>query len=211
MKQPSNHASSLRLTVLIGSLLGLILTSIFFNRRSLKELQGASASIYKDRLIPAALIAKITSRVYRKRLLLESYVLGNTQASARPVGANLDLINRQVDSLLTEFEQTKLTPDEAHQLTLLRQQLVDYNQLEGKLTTNLGELPKAQQVLFVGNGNTAFGQVATILSDLSDLQLTVGQELLKQSTGQTKYIYALTALQIGLVLVAGLCLFWHRL
>jgi hypothetical protein len=210
MQQPAKKRSTLRLTLLIISLLGLILTSIFLSRRSIYQIQEVSSSIYKDRLVPTAMIAKLTSNVYQKRLLLETYVLGKAKLDANQVGASLNRINRQVDSLLTDFDQTKLTLQEAEQLNRLKQRLAVYNKLEEEITTNLTDLPKAQEALFTGSGNTSFSQVGQTLAELSTLQLTVGEELLNQSTGQTTYIYGLTALQIGLVLIVGLCLFWHR-
>lgn len=210
MEKPRNTRSHLRLTLLIVSLLGLSLTSIFLSRRSVHQIQEASASIYKDRLVPTAIIANLTSKIYQKRLLLEPQVLGKAEPGASFMGSTLDRLNRQVDSLLTEFGQTKLTPEEADQLTLLKQRLAVYNQLEGEITTKLVDKPQAQQVLFAGTGHTAFGQVAQTLTDLSTLQLTVGEQLLDQSRGQTIYIYVLTTVQIGLVVIVGLSLFWQR-
>ena len=210
MKQPQNPRSRLRLTLLIVSLLGLSLTSIFLSRRTVHQIQETSASIYQDRLVPTAIIASLTSKIYRKRLLLEPHVLGKTKPDARFLGATLDRLNRQVDSLLTEFAQTKLTTEEAEQLTLLKQQLAVYNRLEGEITAKLIDQPQAQQVLFAGSGHTTFGQVAETLTKLSTVQLTVGEQLLNQSRGQTNYIYVLTTIQIGLVLVVAASLFWHR-
>lgn len=196
--------------LLVIALLGLILTSIFLSRRSIHDIQQASSSIYKDRLVPTGMLVKLTAAVYRKRLLLETYVLTNNRPNKGLISSTLDRFNRRTDSLLTEFDRTKLTEKEADRLRLLRQQLTVYNQLEGELTTNLVDLPAARQALFAGNGSTAFGQVAQTLDELATLQLTVGEELLDESRGQTNYIYVLTALQIGLVLMIGLSLFWQR-
>jgi hypothetical protein len=180
------------------------------SRRSVHQIQQASASIYKDRLVPTAIIANLTSKIYQKRLLLEPHVLGETKPGASSMGSTLDRLNRQVDSLLTEFGETKLTRQEANQLTLLEQRLAIYNQLEGEITRQLVNQPEAQQVLFAGTGHTAFGQVAQTLTELSTLQLMVGEQLVNQSRGQTNYIYVLTTIQIGLVLIVGISLFWHR-
>lgn len=210
MEQTPDTRSRLRLTLLIVSLLGLSLTSIFLSRRTVHQIQQASASIYKDRLVPTAIIASLTSKIYQKRLLLEPHVLGEEKPGANVVGARLERLNRQVDSLLTEFVQTKLTPEEADQLALLQQRLAAYNQLEAEMTTKLVDQPQAQQVLFAGTGHTAFGQVAATLTELSTLQLTVAEQLLNQSRGQTNYIYVLTTIQIGLVLIVALSLFWRR-
>jgi hypothetical protein len=210
MEKPRKSRSRLRLTLLIVSLLGLSLTSIFLSRRSVYQIQQASASIYNDRLVPTAIIASLTSKIYQKRLLLEPHVLGNTKPAASLVGVTLDRLNRRVDSLLTEFGQTKLTRKEAEQLTLLKQRLAVYNQLEEEIMTKLSNQPQAQQILFAGTGHTAFGQVAQTLSELSALQLTVGEQLLNQSRGQTNYIYVLTTIQIGLVVTVAFGLFWNQ-
>jgi hypothetical protein len=197
--------------LLIIGLLGLILTSIFLSRRSLDDIQESSSSIYKDRLVPTGMIVNLTATVYRKRLLLENYLITTPKPDMSLMTSMLNRLNRRTDSLLTEFEQTKLTAKEAGQLQLLKQRLAVYNQLESELTTNLTNPAKIQQVLFTGSGNTVFGQIAQTLDELASLQITVGQELVNESRGQTNYIYVLTALQIGLVLVIGLILFWHRL
>ncbi|MGA0555090.1 MCP four helix bundle domain-containing protein [Larkinella sp. VNQ87] len=210
MKNSQMNQSPLRLTLLVVGLLGLILTSIFLNRRSVQQIQEASASIYQDRLVPTAIIARLTSDVYQKRLLLESYVLGKSDPKPADQAFVFDRFDRQNDSLMTVFGQTKLTPKEADLYNLLKQRLADYRRLEGEIIGNLTDLPKAQQVFFVGDGYRAFSQIAQTLAELSALQLTVGEELLSQSRGQSNYIYVLTALQIGLVLLIALSLFWHR-
>ena len=207
MERPRNKPI-LRNSLLIASLLGLILTSIFLSRRSVHQIQEASASIYQDRLVPTAIIAKLTSQVYSKRLLLESYVLSNTKLQLSQVAFALDRSNRQIDSLITRFDETSLTVQEADQFNVLKQRLETYNKLEGEVMKNSKDLSQAQQVLFAGKGNTAFSQVIQTLTELSALQLTVGQELLNQSNGQSNYIYVLTALQLGLVLLISLVLFW---
>lgn len=210
MQQTPANRSPLRLTLLIVSLLGLILTSIFLSRRSVDQIQETSASIYEDRLVPAALITSLTSKTYQKRLLLESHVLGEAEPDTDRTGPvpALDRLNRQIDSLLVEYDKTILTPREAELLALLKQRLMVYNQLEEEMTTRSG--PPAQQDMFAGASLTTFGQVSQTLTELSTLQLTVGERLLHQSRGQSNYIYVITALQIGLVLVVGFSLFWQR-
>ena len=200
----------LRSLLLIVSLLGLILTSIFLSRRSVHDVQQASASIYKDRLVPTGMLVNLTATVYRKRLLLETYVLATDKPNKERIVSTLDGLNRRVDSLLTEFEQTTLTVREASRLRLLKQQLAVHNKWEAELTTKLLDRPRAKQALFGVSASTTFSQVAQTLDELASLQITVGGELLSESSGQTNYIYVLTALQIGLVLLIGLSLFWCR-
>ncbi|RAJ93060.1 chemoreceptor-like protein with four helix bundle sensory module [Larkinella arboricola] len=208
MKPSAINRSRLRLTLLVVSLLCFILISIFLSRRSVHQLRGASASIYQDRLVPTAMIAQLTAQVYQKRLLLEAY--GREKTKPALLESRLDGINRQADSLLTAFDQTKLTPQETDELKRLRKRLAVYNELEKAFISKLNDRSNAQEILFVGAGATAFNQLAQTLAELSALQLRVGEELLNESSGQTNYLYVLTALQIGLVLVIGVCLFWHR-
>ncbi|MDJ1470135.1 MCP four helix bundle domain-containing protein [Cytophagaceae bacterium DM2B3-1] len=210
MEKSTNNRSTLRLTLLIASLLGLILTSIFLSRRSVNQIQETSASIYKDRLVPTAIIASLNSKVYQKRLLLESHVLGKTDPGGSFMGSTINRLNRQIDSLLVEYDKTKLTSKESNQFTLLKQRLSVYNHLEEEIIAKLVDQPQEQQTLFAGTAYTTFGQVAQTLTELSSLQLTVGERLLNQSRGQANYMYVLTALQIGLVLIIGFSLFWQR-
>lgn len=211
MTTVSNNPSQIRRIVVIISLLMLTLASVFLSRRSVNDIQQASASIYKDRLIPTGLLVNLTATVYQKRLLLETYVLAGTKPNVESTVSSLNRLNRRTDSLLTEFEQTRLTAKEVDGLHLLKQRLAIYNQVEGEFTTNLINWPAAQQKLFAGSGGKAFGQVAQTLDELASLQLTVGEDLVDESSGQSNYIYVLTALQIGLVLLVGLILFWYRL
>lgn len=210
MTPSPDNRSPIRSILLVIGLLSLSLTSIFLSRRSVHDIQQASASIYKDRLVPTGMLVNLTATVYRKRLMLESYVLATQKPDKALMEATLDRLNRRIDSLITEFEHTTLTVKEADRLKLLKQRLAEYNQLESKLTINSVDLPTAQQALFAGSGSTTFGQVAQTLDELVSLQLTVGEELANESRGQTNYIYVLTALQIGLVLMIGLSLFWHH-
>ncbi|CCG98397.1 hypothetical protein FAES_0385 [Fibrella aestuarina BUZ 2] len=210
MTQPADKRSPIQHILLIVSLLGLILTSIFLSRRSVHDVQEASASIYKDRLVPTGMLVNLTSTIYRKRSLLETYVLAVDKPTMNQLVSSLDQLTRRTDSLLVEFSQTRLTANEAAQLDLLKKRLAVYNQLEGELTANPVNSSTAQQTLFTGRSNQAFSQVAQTLDDLASLQLTVGEELLGESRGETNYIYVLTALQIGLVLLIGLSVFWHR-
>lgn len=66
---PDNHFPVRSILLVIGSL-GLILTSIFLSRRSVHDIQQASVSIYKDRLVPTGILVNLTATIYRKRLLL---------------------------------------------------------------------------------------------------------------------------------------------
>jgi len=211
MENPSKKQSRVRSILLIISLLGLILTSVFLSRQRVNDIQATSSSFYKDRLVPSGIIVNLTSAIYRKRLLLETFVLTTKKPDTNRITTALNRLNRRVDSLLTDFGRTKLTVREAERLKVLRQQLALYNQLESDLTANRTDSSKGQQALFAGSGTTAFGQIVQTIDELSALQLSVGEELLGESRGQTNSSYVLTAIQIGLVFMIALCLLWHRM
>ncbi|SOD79561.1 MCP four helix bundle domain-containing protein [Spirosoma fluviale] len=204
------HYNPLRSGLLVISLLGLILTSIFLSRRNTYKIQEDSVSIYKDRLVPTAILVNLMSTVYGKRMLLETQLLTKGKPDVGLGGSNMDQFNRRTDSLLTEFGRTKLTVKEADQLRLFKRQLSVYDRLEVDLATKFTSLSKDQQLQIARRASTAFGQTVQTLNELASLQLTVGEELLEESRGQTNDIYILTALQIGLVLFVGLSLYWHR-
>ncbi|GAB3017098.1 MCP four helix bundle domain-containing protein [Spirosoma pulveris] len=204
------YYNPLRSGLLVISLLGLILTSIFMSRSNTQKIQEESVSIYKDRLVPTAILVNLMSTVYGKRMMLEAQLLAAEKPDVGLVRSNLDQFNRRTDSLLTEFNRTKLTAKEADQLRLFKRQLSIYDRLEVELATQFTSLPKDRQLQITRTASMAFGQTVQTLNELAALQLTVGQELLEESRGKTNDIYILTALQIGLVLFVGLSLFWHR-
>lgn len=210
MEQPAKKTSRLRITLLVIGLLGLVLTSVFLSRRSVHEVQKVSASIYRDRLIPSLILVNLTSVIYRKRLVLDTYILKKDKSNDRLISSGLDKLNRRIDSLLTEFEHTKLTVREAERLQLLKERLSSYNSLEAQLTANQSDSPGTLRTGLINARGASFGQVTQLLDELAALQLTVGNELLSESRGQANYIYVLTALQIGLIMVIGVSLFWHR-
>ena len=210
MEQSAKKYSRLQSTLLVIGLLGLVLTSIFLSRRSVHEVQQASVAIYQDRLVPSGILVNLTSAIYQKRLVLDTYVLTRGKSDTRMISSELERLNRRIDSLLTDFERTKLTVREGDRLQLLRERLSIYNSLETQLTTNQPNQPGTQRTRLIGTSSASFGQVTQMLDELSALQLTVGKELLSESRGQANYIYVLTALQIGLVLLIGVSLFWHR-
>lgn len=214
MESTPKKQSRTRTLLLVIGLLGLVLTSIFLSRRSVHAVQQASVAIYQDRLVPTGILVNLTSAVYRKRLLLETFVFTAGPADNpdhQSVSATLERLNRRIDSLLTEFRQTKLTPREANRLQLFTDRLLIYNDLETNLMTGQVDSPGSQRTLFAGTGRASFGQVVQTLDELSALQLTVGESLLSESRGLTNGIFVLTALQIGLVLFIGLSLFWYRI
>lgn len=207
---PSKNQVNCKSIVLVISLLVLTLVSIFLSRRSLHELQQASTSVYMDRLVPSVILVNLTSTIYQKRLVLETSKLTVNRPEAHPVGSTMDQLDRRVDSLLTEFGRTRLTTQEAHQFHLLKQRLLFYNGLASQLNIDRQEVMGSTGTLFAGSSNAAFRQVVQTLEALSTLQLSVGEDLLIGSREQTLYSYVLTALQIGLLLLIGLSLFWYR-
>lgn len=213
MEPTLKKQSRTRSVLLIIGLLGLVLTSIFLSRRSAHAVQQMSVAIYQDRLVPTGILVNLTSAVYRKRLLLETLVLTTDPTDSQNhqlVSATLGRLNRRIDSLLTEFRQTKLTPREADRLQLLTNRLSIYNGLETNLTSRQASSSGSRRVLFADTGRASFSQVVQTLDELSALQLTVGESLLSESRGQTNGIFVLTAVQIGLVLFIGLSLFWYQ-
>ncbi len=212
MNQPTPSRSRLRATLLLIGILGLILTSIFLSRSSIGQIEKSVASIYKDRLAPTAIIVHLTSNLYGKRLLLENYLLAAESPDPALLQYKMDRSDRHTDSLLTEFEKTKLTVREAEEIKEFRQYITQYNQLEKQVLQQANtNRPQAQQMLFTGSGNAAFGQAATKLDELSALQLSVGEELLSESRSNVDHIYVFTALQIGLTLLIGIIVFRRRI
>lgn len=209
---PRNRSNSrLRTIIVFIALFGLILASIFFSRRSAQQIRQSTTSIYNDRLIPTALLVELTETLYGKRLAVENYLLTAGKPDADSPASQLRTADGRIDSLMREFEQTKLTPEESQYLRAFQQSHQSYGQLE-KRAVELAktDLKKAQGLLFADTGPAVFAQATTQLHALTKLQVSVGDELLTESKEEISHVYVLTALQIGLLVLIAFAVFWRN-
>lgn len=175
-----------KIAVLLAVILVVVLAKNIWEKQSIENINQSFSSIYNDRLLPATYIFKITKHLYQKHLLLKEDNL-----------VGLDFHSKQIDSLLTDFENTNLVAQEKIILSKLKKNLELYNKLELKAisykeNTNQTELIKR------------FNLVLNELEALSKIQTTVGNDLRNETNQRVANSSVLSELEIAILVVLGL-------
>ncbi|MBC6605792.1 MCP four helix bundle domain-containing protein [Hymenobacter sp. BT188] len=185
--------------------LGILLTMVgssLWETRQLHDMNTAVASLYQDRLQPAAGLFALNDRMYAKRQLLESYLAAPTQAHFHDTQVQLAAQNKAIDSLLKSYQATYMVAEEDRVFQSVMTHLTRYNYLEDEL-------------LYVGepaSGITArelaqqFNRIHADVSHLTQIQLQVGQQLSRGSAVADGQATLLSQVKIALLVVLTLAI-----
>ncbi len=193
-------------------LFGIMVCTIlirFLEDKIVKDMNAAFISMYNDRLIPATDLFYLAENLYAKRYILESIIEDGPEA-----GRHKALLQRlrhhedNINSLLLKYEKTFLTPLEKKHFEELKVQLKANHFLEEQFIKNQSTLTsKELKTQFETIGNASFDEIAKTLTNLTNIQTSVGEELIKDSnylvSGSNLYsnIQIFLAVLIGVLIV----------
>ncbi|MHA7130327.1 MCP four helix bundle domain-containing protein [Algoriphagus namhaensis] len=109
MRDPRITRKKIKAFVVIALLLGLIYAKNLIERQSFKEMGRAFTEVYEDRLVVNAYIFTISESLFKIQELVDHCDIDNDYSQA------IQQIKNEEDKILSiimEFEQTKLTPEE---------------------------------------------------------------------------------------------------
>jgi hypothetical protein len=175
--------------------------------RSIKEMNNAFVSMYNDRLIPATDLFHISQSVYAKRYLLEEALYNNDSVLVDHSYLKKQLLahNHNIDSLVAKYEQTFLIKLERTQLDELKAQLRETKEIESKVLLNSDRHSiDAGRALFESQGKMSFTASILKLTELTNIQTVVGQELIKNSEFAVSGSKLYSSLQIALAIIIGI-------
>jgi hypothetical protein len=197
----------LKAALLLGSIMGMIILATLLSRRNMEGIDKSFSSIYQDRLIPATTIIYLTENLYGKRLSLEEYLLANEVGNKSEIKVQLSAHNKNIDSLIKAFEKTYLVDEEAKSLTAFKNEVIKYTALERSVLNlcNAGEQEQGKKLFAVAGANT-FKNTITNLNELTNIQSSIGKDLMKASKSDIASVGIISFLQIGLAVVIGLML-----
>ncbi len=190
-----------------GLALTLLLTVMFVAATSLWErsyisaMKASSASIFKDRLMPATILFRLSDRVYEKRLVVEEHVLSDKPLDKADVYYRLGQIDASIFELLARIDETYLVADESKGLSSFRAELTRYNRLEKQL---LEAAAAGGKVGYDAELRKAFGNLRAELTSLTEIQEDVGKQLSEESVEAAASANSLTHLQVGVAFVLAL-------
>lgn len=194
----------MKAALLLSGLMVFILASSLLSSYTMGRVDQSFSSMYADRLIPAIDMIYLTENLYRKRLLVEGYLLRDRQASFGAVAAELAGHNQKIDSLIDAFGKTYLVQAELKSLNQFQHRINEYAGLEKTILT-LHEAGRRQEAiqLFERQGSTLFQQTIIRLNELTQIQSTVGEELFRNSHSSVLQSEFFSRLQLLTVLIIG--------
>lgn len=197
----------LKAALLLGGIMVLIILATLLSRRNMEGIGKSFSSIYQDRLIPATTIIYLTENLYGKRLSLEEYLLTNGTGNKSEIKSQLNAHNQNIDSLIKAFEKTYLVDEEAKSLTAFKSEVLKYTALEKSVLSlcSAGAHEEGKK-LFAGAGANTFKNTITNLNELTNIQSSIGKDLMKESKSDIASFGIISFLQIGLAVVIGLML-----
>ncbi|WP_421826876.1 MCP four helix bundle domain-containing protein [Larkinella sp.] len=195
----------MKAALLLSGIMVLIVLSTFLSRSNINDIDKSFSSIYKDRLIPAVDMVHLIENLYIKRLVVEKHLMASTPSTPAEIKAQLKTQNQSIDSLIRNFEKTFLITEEAKSLHDFKNRVSDYAILENRIL-HLSESgnKEAGRKLFNGKGSQTFQRAIACLNELTQIQYTEGQSLVKESKTESSQFNLISSLQIAVAIVIGL-------
>ncbi|WP_199117873.1 MCP four helix bundle domain-containing protein [Pedobacter sp. ASV28] len=174
--------------------------------RSIKNMEKAFSSLYNDRLVPATDIFYISEKLYTKRLLLETFIYSdNNKLTTNQLNEKLRACDREIDTLLTKYEKTFLVKNEKNRLTELKVKLLENKVLEKNILINANSFSKTTlRKMYENTFDQSFLGISTLLSQLTKIQTTVGEELKNESQKIVSGTNLYSNMQLVLAIIIGI-------
>lgn len=178
--------------LLIVLLLGLI--NNYFSRRYYSNIDKNMSSIYKDRLMPASYLFKISDHLYQKKLLLEEEGISRTI-----LATELKQHNTRIDSIIADYHKTYLTAAEENQWNAFLEHLNHYNTAEASLIAIPNSDPQKEKGI-----QASFKSALTSLNQLNDIQTSEGARLQIDSHNLISSTLLQAYLEVSLLFIMGI-------
>lgn len=159
----------------------LIIATNLIDSYNFIRVRDAVVTIYEDRLIVNDILFEMQTAVHQKEVALimrdsTFFKKGNTK------------INSQLQSLLTKYEQTKLTEEEAYEFDELKKNIAMLNESEEKIS-QFNSTHNSQVV-------NQLEKVKANLSSLSKIQLNEGNRQMSIGKGAVDAVELFTQIEI---------------
>ena len=191
-----------KVALLLGCILCIVILTTIVERINMGDINRSFTSIYNDRLIPATEMFYLSENLYSKRLLMEKFLLSPEENQTGELRKNLDAHNQNIDSLIEEYEKTYLVDNESKYLTAFKNKIAEYAKIEQKVMKLSESGSKEEGVeIFENQGAALFQSTIQNLHQLTQIQSTVGKELIAETQSAMASTNILSHLQIALAFI----------
>jgi hypothetical protein len=181
MKKTIQLKNRAKAAIVLLAIMCLVLLGNLAGRQNYSNLDRSISSIYKDRLMPATYIYEISDHLYQKRLLQE-------ESNPKSMAGERSIHDKAIASLIHDYEQTFLTPEEKNQWDEFKQQLAAYNALA--LNSSMAS-------------RQHFNEAMNRLHSLSRLQVGEGTELQKNAKAIISGSNIMSTFELSVLVILG--------
>lgn len=199
-KLSGNQGAALRLATLLLVITLSILASKLWEEYYVESLQNDCASLFSDRLIPATALYHLNDTIHQDRGALKELLHG-AQPSRELAQYSSGQRDAAIEHQVTAIEATFLVEEEKRLLRELRVALERYAALKKQL---LQRHEAGERVSYGQDIQAAFDLVHTELSDLVQVQQTVGQKLKSDTLISAANLSTLLYFQLGVAFSLGI-------
>jgi hypothetical protein len=172
----------------------LILTTNLLDRKEFKIINESVRTIYNDQMVAQDLIFKMS-------LLLEQKSVAVASGDATFFAIRNNEINRELNQLIEQFKQTKLTKPEEESLLEFSSHLRNLIETEQQFITNDQDaLTQQARILMV----SPIADLSRELYVLSKIQMKEGKEEMRRSTESANKVTSLANLEIIFLILIGI-------
>jgi hypothetical protein len=190
--------------LLTGILIVVVLASLSMNQ-AIQYMDQSIESVYADRLKPAVDLVHLSELFHRKRILMQSFLTGQSPLMLKELQMELISDNAQSDSLISSFEKTRLIGIEEKKLGVFKADMNAYVRLENSvLQLEQTSRRKEAIMLFENQGGQIFQNGISTLHAIADIQSEIGKKAVKNAHHQAAGGFIMISLLIAVCVVAGL-------
>jgi hypothetical protein len=193
----------LKVAVLLGVIMAAVVLFNLILQKNISDINQSVTSIYNDRLIPATDLFHLSEKLYSRQLVIEKFLYRN-DADLEKLRAVLTDDNVKMSQLTTKYEKTYLVDQESTSLSDYKRNVAYYLSLENQILALTQANRNVEAIkLYETVGRPALERTIRQLSDLSEIQSTVGSKLVSDSRGIVATSNFLSTLQMVLAIVIG--------
>jgi hypothetical protein len=184
----------------VAFLLGIVLMGVFIknviDRNNVSDLGDSFSSVYEDRLLVESYIYKLSDHFHQKQMLIDQC---SQQGDRSEVQVKMAQHNAAINSLIQEYQKTKLTNQESVLFAALKKNINEMILLENQYLTSQPAIStpifSLDQQFYVATKN---------LDQLSSIQVAEGKNMNDQSRRIVAGSSILTQFELAMIIVIGL-------
>jgi hypothetical protein len=192
----------IRLAIALAVMMFLVILLSLWESYNVNKISKSFRSIYEDRLIPAVDLYLISGHIQTKRNKLVSFLFTDKMTDEE-IKKVLSSENKQLDDLITKYENTFLVKAETNHLQNLKKNLKTFERDELLLINASLENKVFARNLYLNSIVKFYDIIDQDLILLTQVQSKIGKELLTESNKSQSSSSLISQLQIVVAIILG--------